>query len=330
MKSAMQRLGILRYAPLLGLVAVVMAFFPEHALAGFGITPPYVNNERLTRGTQYKQEITLVRSDPNEDLKAVITLNIPGAESWISIDKGKEFTLPKGERQVPIVITVTVPKDAEYKQYKGAIRIRTSAADNAPAGGGVSIALGAQIDVDMKVVDKIYDFEVRRIRLVDLEEGHTRFGLFFPAKIRFFMTIENTGNTEYGPTKVKFDIFDSEQETLLESTENTNRIERIAPFGIKEIVAELPTRLPAGRYAAKYTIFNGEKVAQQNVANISIAVFGAVPGYEGYGFEGLSVSDKLKVLVILGVPFALLVGLIIAVIIRRKNRRRPRPTHAFR
>jgi hypothetical protein len=172
----------------------------------------------------------------------------------------------------------------------------------------------------VEVVDKILDFNVRRIRIADLEEGRRKLGLFFPGKIRFFMTIENTGNEEYGPTKVTFDIYDSNMETLLEQAENTNAIERVAPFATKEVIAELPTRLPAGRYIAKYTIYKGEEIAQQNEVNLSVATLGAVPGYSGYGFWGLSISDKLKVVVVLGTPLLLLV-LVMVVLARRRKRR---------
>ena len=291
------------------------------AFAGFGITPPYVNNTRLTRGTIYQQTIQLVRSDPTEDLTTNITMNVPGAEDWISIDRGTQFTMPKGVTSVPIVITVKVPANAPYNEYRGAIRVRTSST-NAPVGGGVSIALGAQIDVDLKVVDKIYDFNVRQIRIVDMEEGRVKWGLYFPGKIRFFMTIENTGNTDFGPTKVHFDIYDSNQETLLESVDNTNNLEKISPFAIKEVLAELPTHLPAGTYVAKYTIYKNDQIAQQNTLNLSIASLGAVAGYDGYGFDGLSLTDKLKVIGVLGVPLVLLVIIISAIISRRNRRRR--------
>jgi hypothetical protein len=299
------------------------------AYAGFGITPPYVNNDRLTRGTNFEQRITLVRSDPTDDLKAEITMNIPGAEEWFSVDQGTTFTLPKGQTQVPVVISVKVPKDAPYKEYKGSIRIRTSSADTS-GGTGVSIALGAQVDVDIKVVDKIYDFDVRRIRMADLEEGRTKWGLFFPGKMRFYMTIENTGNTDFGPTRVHFDIYDSEMETLLESTDNTNGIEKVPPFGIREVVAELPTRLPAGRYIAKYTIYKNNDVAQQNTVNVSVAAAGSIVGYEGYGFDGLSISDKLKALGMVGVPLVLLLILISILISKRGARRKSRVLQGLR
>lgn len=295
------------------------------AEAGFGITPPYVNNHRLTRGTIYEQKITLVRSDPNEDLNTQITMNIPEVQSWFSVDRGTDFVLPKGTTQIPVIIRVTVPSDAPYKEFKGAIRIRTSSASSTPTGGGVSIALGAQIDVDVEVVDKIYDFDVRKIRISDLEEGRWKWGLFFPAKIRFFMTIENTGNTDFGPTKVRFDIYDSEMETLLESTENSNKIEKIPPFAIREVYSELPTHLGAGRYKAKYTIFKNNDIAQQNVIDVSISTIGAVQGYDGYGFWGLSLVDKFKVVAVLGTP--IIIFLILAGALIEKRRRESKLLH---
>lgn len=321
MMSLPWRLFGLRIFAILILFVVFFGSF-KFASAGFGITPPYVRNDRLTRGTVYEQKITLVRSDPNEDQKAEISMNIPGVESWFVVDRGTSFILPKGETQVPIIIAVHVPADAEYTRHQGTIRIRTSSAEPGSSGAGVSIALGAQIDVDVEVVDKIYDFNVRRIRTADVEESRRKWGLVFPAKIRFFMTIENTGNTVYGPTKVKFDIYDSEVEQLMETTYNTNKIRQIDPFAITEVLAELPTRLPVGRYTAKYTIYKGEEIAQQDQINLSVAALGAVQGYTGYGFDGLSTQDKLKVGAVVAVPVLLILILFISLGVRRRKRSR--------
>ncbi len=307
-----------RFFPMRFLLLLIICLTPLFpAEAGFGITPPYVNNQRLTRGTVFEQKITLVRSDPTEDLTAEITMNLPGIESWFSVDRGNTFILPKGTTQIPIIVRVQVPEDAEYKVHEGTIRVRTSSASNGPSGSGVSIALGAQIDVDIEVVDKIYDFSVRKIRLSDLEEGRWKWGLFFPGKIRFLMTIENTGNTDYGPTGVRFEIYDADMETLMEVTENTNVIDQIPPFAIQEVLAELPTRLPAGRYKAKYTILKGDEVAQQDVFDVSISTIGSVVGYEGYGFTGLSMEDKLKVAGFVGIPLLILLSLA-AIVARRR------------
>jgi hypothetical protein len=297
---------------------------PLIAFAGFGITPPYVYNDRLTRSTVYEQKITLVRSDPTDDLRAQVTLNIPEIESWFTIDRGNDFILPKGVTQVPIYVRVTVPDDAVFKKYKGAIRIRTSPV-NESGGGGVSIALGAQIDVAVEVVDQILDFEVRKIRITDLETGRKKWGLFFPGKIRFFMTVENTGNVAYAPTKVQFDIYDQDYETLLETTYNTNKIQKIAPFASEELLAELPTRLSPGRYRAKYTIYRGEDIAQQNEISLSVLTPGAVLGYEGYGFDGLYIEDWIKVVAVVTVPLILFLVIVILMLrMRNAARRRAR------
>lgn len=325
MNPAVSGLFVVRLLSLLFVSIAFLSLFPESVRAGFGISPPYVINDRLTPGAVYEQEIIIVRSDPNEDMKAEITMNIPGIESWFTVLQGNTFILPKGKLQVPMVVRVTVPKDAKYQAHKGAIRIRTSPVENnAPQGGGVTIALGAQIDVNIKVVDKILDFVVRKIRMADLEEGRTKWGLFFPAKIRFFVTVENTGNAPYAPTKVHFDIYDSEVETLLESVDNTNTFPLIPAYSTEELTAELPTRLPQGRYTAKYSIFKGETVAQQGEVNVSIAAIGAVPGYEGYDMWGLSLVDKMKVVGVVVVPILLLLILIGILTSRRRKRKRRR------
>lgn len=296
------------------------------AYAGFGITPPYINNDRLTHGTVYQQRIDLVRSDPTEDLTADITMNVPVIQDWITVDRGTKFTLPAGQRDVPIIVTITVPANAEYKEYKGAIRIRTSTT-NAPAGGGVSIALGAQINVDVTVVDKIYDFNVRQVSIGDFEEGRTKWGLFFPGKIRFSMMIQNTGNTDFGPTRVHFDIYDSNDQTLLESVDNTNALQKVPPFAIQQVEADLPTRLPTGSYIARYTIYKNADIAQQNELTLSISAIGSIPGYKGYGFDGLSLADKFRVILVVGVPTLLLI-LFVAMMISRRNRRKRQGSYA--
>ena len=324
MKPESKSLGFLRIGAVLLLSSLTLLGNAGITHAGFGITPPYVNNDRLTRGTVYRQVINLVRSDPGEELKVDITTNIPGADSWFSIDQGNEFIIPKGQTQVPMNITVRVPQDAPYQVYTGSIRVRTSSANLSESGTGVSIALGAQVDVNIKVVDKIYDFDVRSVRISDLEEGRWLWNLFFPGKIRFYMNIKNTGNAAFGPTKVHFDIYDANDENLLESTDNTNAIEQVAPFVTKEVVAELPTHLPAGLYTAKYTIYKNGDVAQQNTLALSISPAGTVIGYQGYGFEGLSLSDKLKLGAVLGVPILLLITLISILILKRRKRKQQR------
>lgn len=298
------------------------------AYAGFGITPPYVRNDKLTQGSTFTQEIILVRGDPVEDLKAEITLNVPGIEDWIVIDRGTEFLLPKGEKQVPMKVTIRVPQGAAYERHQGSIRIRTLSPDPA---SGVSIALGAQIDVDIRVVDEIRDFDVKRVQISEVEEPRRLWWLEYPGKITFTMGIENTGNAPTAPSRVQLDIFDKRGNVVLEQTFNTNTVEEVLPFETRDVVAYLPTRLPPSAYLVKYSIYRFEdEVKRSGELTLSVLPRGTLNGYVGYGLEGLSFKDKLTMVIPIGL---LLVVILIAVVVVRVRRgrsarpRRQRPVH---
>lgn len=303
------------------LLLVALALGADTAFAGFGITPPYVRNDKLTQGSSFTQEIILVRGDPVEDLKAEITINVPGIEDWITIDKGTEFLLPAGQKQVPMQVTVTVPNNAPYDRYQGNIRIRTLSPNPA---SGVSIALGAQVDVDLRVVDEIRDFLVKRVQIGEAEEPERKWWLEFPGKIEFLMAIQNTGNAPVAPSRVQLDIFDKRGNVVLESVTNTNNIEPVQPFNTKEVAAYLPTRLPPGAYLVKYTIFHFEDdVKRTGELTLSVLPKGTIAAYAGYGIEGLSRSDQLTVIVP-GVILLLVILVAGFFIMRPKKKRRPR------
>ena len=293
-----------------GIVSIIL-IWASSALADFGISPPYIRNDKLIQGSYYEREIILVRGDPTKDLKAEVTLDVPQANDWISIDKGLEFVLPKGKKQVPIIISVDVPEGAELGDYKGAIIIVTSSL-KPPEGGTVSIALGGQIDVDLNVIDeKIFDFKVNSIKILDLKEGWT---------IKFLMEIENIGNMELAPTKVHFDIYDIKKQQLLESVDNANQLETVKPFEIKEIVAEIPTKLGPGNYWVQFKIFRNEEMTRQGEIPFSIFSKGAV------GIESLELEEEIGkkgfpyLYLYIGIGVVVLVGIGFA--LRRKRRMR--------
>lgn len=293
--------------------------FPFVADAGFGITPPYVTNSSLTRNSVYEQTILLVRSDPKNALKATISIDVPGVSEWFEIVEGNEFLLPAGEQKVPMTVRVTVPSDADYEQYTGTIRIKTGAPDDQVQSGAVSISLGAQIDVDINVIDKVIkDFAVRKIGISDLNEGHKVAWLYFPGKINFDMTLENLGNVDVSPSEVRFKIYDASGNVLLEETTNKGKIERIAPFITKSVVAEIPTRLPAGSYVARFEIMNDDEIKHSGELNLSVLPYGTLQT-AGFGFSGLSLPDKLSIIL----PI-LLVTLIVILLLWRALQTRPK------
>ena len=70
----------------LSILIILSVFLQATAVsAGFGISPPYVRSDKLTPGTHYEQQITLLRSAADEDLEATVTINAPEISDWISI-----------------------------------------------------------------------------------------------------------------------------------------------------------------------------------------------------------------------------------------------------
>jgi hypothetical protein len=290
-------------------IAILLFAAFDYALAGFGITPPYVTNASLTRNSAYEQVIYLVRSDPTTDLKATVSIDVPGINEWFSVVEGSEFILPRGEQKVPMTVRVVVPDDADFSKYKGNIRIKTGAPDDSVASAGVNISLGAQIDVDLEVIDKeIVDFKVRKIGISDLNEGHKVGWLYFPGKIRFEMFIENTGNVPVAPSDVVFRIYDKSGKILLEETHMKGPIDKVAPFVTGTVFAELPTRLPQGSYLARFEIMNNEEIKLSGEVNMSVLPYGTLQT-AGFGFGGLSIPHKLSVIV--PILFIILMGLMV-------------------
>lgn len=302
------------------LVAGTLLFFIvgiELAQAGFGITPPYVRNTSLTRNSTYEQQILLVRGTPDVPLKAQITIDAPEIQDWIQVVEGESIPMPRGEQKVPMTVKITVPKDAEFKNYKGVMRIKTVPDDNQVAQGAVSISLGAQVDIDLTVIDReIKDFRVRKVSLSDLNEGKKLGWLYFPGKIKFGMLLENTGNVDISPSRVEFRIFDFSGNVLLEETEQKGKIKKIAPYLTEEVVAEIPTRLPAGNYIAKYRIYNDEEVKQEGEMSLSVLPYGTLQE-AGFGFSGLSIPHKISLLLPV---FIIIISLLYFAYNRRKRK----------
>ncbi len=288
------------------------------AEAGFGITPPYVRNTSLIRNSTYEQQILLVRGDPNVAQKAEVSIDAPEIQDWITIVEGNNIALPKGEQKVSMTVRVTVPEDAEFKDYTGAIRIRTVPDDGQVAEGAVSISLGARVDIELSVIDKeIQDFRVRKVAIGELNEGHKFWWLFFPGKIRFETLLENIGNVDVAPSKVELKVYERTGTVLLEETKNIGKITKVKPYATENVIAEVPTRLPSGSYVARYKVFNGDDVKQEGELSVNILPYGTLQ-LAGFGFMGLSIAHKISILLPI---FALLIAILYTIHIRRSRKR---------
>jgi hypothetical protein len=305
-------------------IVFVLALFPvlfvltgvSNAYAGFGITPPYVKNTSLVRNSVYEQQILLVRGDTNEAQIAEITVDAPEIASWIQVVEGDKILMPKGAQKVPMTVKVTVPDDAEFKEYKGTIRIRTVPESGEVTAGAVNISLGALVDIELNVIDKeIKDFRVRKISVGELNEGHKFAWLFFPGKVLFETMIENTGNVDVSPSKVELKIYERSGKVLLEETKHIGRIKKIKPFATDTVTAEIPTRLPAGSYLAHYLVYNGDEVKQEGDLSLTVLPYGTLQ-QAGFGFAGLSIPHKISVLLPI---FAFLIAVLYIIHIRRSR-----------
>jgi uncharacterized membrane protein len=287
------------------------------AQAGFGITPPYVKNTSLVRNSTYEQQILLVRSQPNEALRAEVTIDAPEIASWIQVVEGNSVALPKGEQKVPMTVRVTVPEDAEFKEYKGSIRIKTVPESGQVAEGAVSISLGALVDIELTVIDKeIKDFRVRKVSVADLNAGHKFWWLFFPGKVRMEMMLENTGNVDIAPSTVDLRIYDNSGKVLLESTKHLGKISTVKPYATETVTAEIPTRLPEGSYVARYRIYNDDEIKQEGDISLNILPYGTLQ-LAGFGFIGLSLAHKISVLLPI---FAFVIAVLYIIHVRRSRK----------
>ena len=106
------------------LVVVLILLFAGTVQAGLGISPSQWVEKHALRGSHIEKVFTLSRAEPEEDLyfKATIEGEI---KDWIKIDKGLEFVMPKGKQQFPIKVTISIPQDADYRNYQGSIRLRS-------------------------------------------------------------------------------------------------------------------------------------------------------------------------------------------------------------
>ena len=300
----------------LSILAVLLV--SETAQAGFGVTPPFVRNTSLTKNSIYEQSILLVRGDPDTALEAEITIDAPEIADWIEIVEGNEFILPRGEQKVPMTVRVVVPNDAEFKRYEGSIRIKTGNVEEAEGRGSVNISLGAQIDIDLTVIDKeIKDFRIRRVNLPDLNAGHSLAWLYFPGKIQFKMLLENTGNVDIAPSEVSFKIYDPSGRILLEETSHLGKITKVQPFATEEVTAHIPTRLPEGAYLARYEIKNDDTVVQAGELNMNILAPGSLQS-ASFGFNGLSLPHKVSIIL----PIFSLVLIVVLYWYARRNQKR--------
>src|SRR3989339_2058268 len=111
-----------------------------------------------------------------------------------------------------MVVLIDVPSSAEIGNYQGYINIQVSPKGQG-TGGGVAIALGARVDVDLNITKEAFlDFTIRKFDIPDIEMlskpwSYPIFSRFF-YKVKAEITVKNTGNVKVAPTKATLEVYD--------------------------------------------------------------------------------------------------------------------------
>jgi hypothetical protein len=292
------------------LFLALFLFSAEYALAGFGVSPPYLLNKNLVPGSFYQQDIFLVQSQPTEDLQATVSIDAEKVKDWIKIENGNSFVIPKGTQQFAMKISVSVPPNAELGKYKGTITVNTVPKSNTRE--GVSVTLGANIAIDLDVTSiQVSDFSIQNFQIVDSAKG---------SPIKFIIKIKNDGNIENGPSKVALTFFDQYHNEQLDQQEK-NVTEKVGSFQTKDISVEFENKLNEGQYWADVKIFNGEQVAVDSKIVFNVTASGVSEKKGGvFSFPSFPVIPLWIYLTILIAVIILVLIFVIIVMLSNQNK----------
>ena len=247
-------------------LAVSLVFFSSQtntALAGFGISPPSLMNKNLVLGSSYQQIIYLVQNDPSMALHASVKIDTPKIDTWIKIENGNTFDIPKGVQQFPMKIDVVVPSDAPLGHYTGSIVVST--VPTTVNQGGVEVVLGGQINVALDVTSiQVSDFSIQNFNIPEVAKG---------SPIKFVIKVKNDGNIENGPTKASLTFFDQYHSKQLGQQEK-DITEKVSSFQTKDITVVFPNNLDTGSYWADVKIYS----SSNEVAVDSKIIFNVTSG----------------------------------------------------
>ncbi|MDI6820985.1 MAG: hypothetical protein QMD65_02275 [Patescibacteria group bacterium] len=288
------------------LVFLLLFLLAPQTQGAFGISPPFLNANYLIKGARYSQIIYLVQDQPNEDLKIKAVLDISEKiRSWIKIDKGFEFVIPKGTRQFPVEVIIEVPKDAGLGIYRGNLSFTGAPAQS----GQVTIAMGVQVALNLTVGEGIYQkLSVPMIRLLDIEESWAP---------RVYIKVSNEGNVSEVFTGATYELMDQFGETRLAYMQKTKDFPEIPPFTQGEYTIEFPINfhLGIGQYWGNVVFYQNEKAvaSQKTVFNVLKAgsISGSVAQFSGF----MKTNKNYLFITLIIIVFAIGFG------IWRKNRR---------
>lgn len=236
-------------------VPLVAAFFLTPLIvSAFGVSPPFVNANKLVKGSRYETTIFLVQGQPDQDLEVKAIFDVPQKISkWLSVDKGEQFVIPKGVQQFPIKVLVQVPEDADLGIYHGYLRVNT--VPKAKEGDQISVSVGARIDINLTVGEGVFlDYIIRRLDILDIEEGDAP---------QIVITLENTGNVAARPERATLDLLDKYGNVRLGFAQNED-LPEVPAFETKTFTVDFPIdlKLGIGEYWAEAKLYRDGQITK--------------------------------------------------------------------
>ena len=229
---------------------LLSAGITSRSYAAFGISPPFLTADHLVPGVTYTQTIYLTQDNPSSDLPIKTTLTVSDhIRSWITIDKGFDFTIPQGTRQFPVQVSITVPKGEGLGTYSGNMVFAT----NPGASGQVTIALAANVAVSITVGNGIFeDYSVPEITFPSIEEGWNP---------RAAVTFKNSGNVSEALDGATFEVYDQFDAVRLDYIQKQSGFPDTPAFTQKEYALEFPTdfHLGIGDYWGIVTLYKKDQ-----------------------------------------------------------------------
>ena len=297
-----------------GLFFALLIAFPLTTQAGFGVSPPILEEQNAVPGSEFTRTIYLVQGNPERDLTVTVTVDSKDIKDWISFPDGANFIIPRGVQQYPFDINVAVPENVDLGIYRAFVRVNTVPVQ-AEEAGEVAIALGGRIDATITVGDNIVEeFEITQIDILDIPSGD-------PLRAR--VEINNTGNVAFSPDSASFELFDKFGNIRLAFvTAEGDQFPLVSSFSKESIELEFPVDLviAPGEYWGHVKIYN----SQGNVIQELKTVFQVTEGKPFAGsvnIAALGVLKNNKTLAGIGVAIIVLFFFVIS---RKKKRIRRR------
>jgi len=276
----------MNYKILLMLPMVILGCLAaQTANAGFGLTPTSISADYLMRGSVVEKDILLGRNadDAKVPLQIKMTLADEALRSWIVVDKGETFTMPAGAISQPVKITLKVPQDAALGKYATKVFFTAFPASSAPSQAiGATVVTAATFDIKVEVIDKqISRFEARELHFPKIEEGQP---------VLVTMMLDNTGNVSVKPSKVVLEL--GRDKNILDKKFETNETTSVEPFTSALTTLKFDTKLSAGNYYSKVTVYQGDKVVAEKAGLVEMLKKDSL--YRGESQNIYLVRDSIK------------------------------------